>query len=82
MDEAERIAGKIRKYRPSLTLELKRLANERRARGLPVFDFGLGETKGELAAPIREAAVTAYREGHTGYGDPAGLPELRAAVPR
>lgn len=80
MHECDRISAKLSKFRPSLTLELKRLANERLQQGLPVYDFGLGETKGELAAHIREAGERAYREGLTMYGDPAGIPELRRAV--
>jgi aspartate aminotransferase len=80
MNECERISAKLTKFRPSLTLELRRLAEERRKLGLPVYDFGLGETKGELARHIREAGERAYREGRTMYGDPAGLPELRRAV--
>jgi aspartate aminotransferase len=80
MNECERISTKLSKFRPSLTLELRRLAKERTALGLPVYDFGLGETRGELAVHIREAGERAYREGRTMYGDPAGLPELRQAV--
>lgn len=80
MHEHERISVKLSKFRPSLTLELKRLAQERHAAGLPVYDFGLGETKGELAPHVREAGERAYREGQTMYGDPAGLLELREAV--
>ena len=80
MHDAERISTKLSKFRPSLTLELKRLAAERTSRGLPVYDFGLGETKGELEPPIREAGSRAFLEGQTMYGDPAGLPELREAV--
>ncbi len=80
MHDCDRISAKLSKFRPSLTLELKRLANERLRQNRPVYDFGLGETKGELADRIREAGERAYREGHTMYGDPAGLPELRRAV--
>lgn len=80
MNECERISAKLSKFRPSLTLELKRLAAERQEQGLPVFDFGLGETKGDLAQHIRDAGIRAYREGHTMYGDPAGIHELRRAV--
>ena len=80
MHPHERISAKLSKFRPSLTLELKRLAEERLAGGLPIYDFGLGETKGELAPHIREAGEHAYREGLTMYGDPAGLPALREAV--
>lgn len=80
MQPHERISAKLAKFRPSLTLELKRLVGERVKRGLPVYDFGLGETKGELAPAIRSAGERAFREGLTMYGDPAGIPELRGAV--
>lgn len=80
MHDAERISAKLGKFRPSLTLELKRMVGERTDAGLPVYDFGLGETKGDLAPHIREAGERAYREGRTMYGDPAGLPEVREAV--
>jgi aspartate aminotransferase len=76
----ERVSAKLSKFRPSLTLELKRLVEERRASGLRIFDFGLGETKGSLPADLREAGEHAYRDQRTMYGDPAGLPELRAQV--
>lgn len=80
MQEHERISAKLAKFRPSLTLELKRLVGERLRDGLPVYDFGLGETKGALAEHIRRAGEEAFHRGHTMYGDPAGLPELREAV--
>jgi len=82
MREQDRISAKIAKFRPSLTLELKTLVGERRERGLPVFDFGLGETKGALPRRLREAGERAYREEQTMYGDPAGLLELRRGVLR
>jgi aspartate aminotransferase len=78
----DRVAGKVSMFRPSLTLGLKDLVEDRRARGLPVFDFGLGETKGDLPAAVREAGERAFREGDTMYGDPAGTPGTRAAVIR
>lgn len=80
MKPHERISAKLGKFRPSLTLELKRMAAERRAQNLPVYDFGLGETKGSLDDRTRDAGIAAYNDGATMYGDPAGLPELRRAV--
>ena len=80
MQDAERISAKLFKFRPSLTLALKQLAADRTARGLPVYDFGLGETKGDLSQSIQEAGERAFRDGKTMYGDPAGLPELRRTV--
>jgi len=82
MLEHERISAKLTKFRPSLTLALKRLVEERRGRGLPVYDFGLGETKGSLPSALREAGERAYREEQTMYGDPAGLLDLRVEVLR
>ncbi len=75
-----RVSEKVDAFPPSLTLALKALVAERRAAGLPVFDFGLGETRGALRPAIAEAGIRAYREGLTVYGDPAGLPELRGAI--
>lgn len=80
MDECDRISAKLSKFRPSLTLALKHVAEERRSQGLPVYDFGLGETKGELSRYIRDAGESSFREGNTMYADPAGIPELRQAV--
>ena len=80
MDACDRISAKLGKFPPSLTLGLRELAAVRAAKGLPVYDFGLGETKGDLAPFIREAGECAFRDGHTMYGDPAGLPQVREAV--
>ena len=80
MEPYERLSAKLAKFRPSLTLALKRLAQERISQNQPVYDFGLGETKGKLAPEIREAGENAFRQEHTMYTDPAGLPELRFAV--
>lgn len=75
-----RLSNKLEHFRPSFTLELKRIVQERLGAGLPVYDFGLGETKGDLAARIGEAGARAFHEGRTQYADPAGLPEVREAV--
>jgi aspartate aminotransferase len=82
MREAQRISTKLDKFRPSLTLGLKTLVQQRTARGLPVYDFGLGETKGHLNPEIRAAGEQAFRQEETMYADPGGLPQLRAAVLR
>ena len=80
MLDHERISAKLGKFRPSLTLALKQLVAERVAARLPVHDFGLGETKGDLAPHVREAGEHAFRTGKTMYGDPGGLAEVREAV--
>ena len=80
MQQQQRIATKVSRMRPSLTLALKAVKEERERNGDVVFDFGLGETKGKLAAVISEAGQEAFRKGETQYPDPAGLSELRQAV--
>jgi len=82
MRDFQRISAKLDKFRPSLTLALKTLVQERHSAGLPVYDFGLGETKGHLNPEIRSAGEQAFREEATMYADPGGLPELRRAVLR
>ena len=77
---AGRNSAKLAKIRTSLTLQLKSIAEERESKGLPVYDFGLGETKGDLAQHLREAGEEAFRSQDTMYADPAGVPELRDAV--
>ena len=80
MEDYERLSAKLRKFKPSLTLHLKRQALERQALGLPVYDFGLGETRGELSPQDKAAGIRAFEDGRTMYGDPGGIPELRQAV--
>ncbi len=80
MEATERLSAKISKFRPSVTLGLKLLVDERQSQGLGVYDFGLGETKGTLNPAIVEAGKRAFREEQTMYTHPAGLAELREAV--
>lgn len=80
MNAYERVSAKLGKFRPSITLEMKRLVEKRHAAGEPVYDFGLGETKGSLDRDLRDAGVDAFNQEHTMYSDPAGIPELREAV--
>ena len=77
---ATRIADKLTHLRPSLTLALKEQAGKRRAEGLPVYDFGLGETKGDLAPALKQGGLEAFQLERTSYMDSAGIPELRDAV--
>ena len=77
-----RIACKISRFGPSRCLLAKGLKQERLAQGLPVYDFGLGESKGDLANYLIEAGKCAFDQQVTEYLDPAGLPELRTEILR
>ena len=76
-----RIAYKLHKFQDSLTLKAKEKVQIRRLEGKDVYDFGLGETKGQLLDSIRQAGIQAFEEGQTGYEHPAGLLALRQKIP-
>jgi aspartate/methionine/tyrosine aminotransferase len=50
------------------------------ARGRTVIHLEVGEPDFPTPGHIVEAGVRALRDGHTRYGPPAGLPELREAI--
>ncbi len=64
----------------SATLKVARRAQELKAQGIDVLDFGAGEP--DFASPgcAVEAAVGALRDGFTKYTAVAGTPALRAAL--
>ncbi|RMG40478.1 MAG: aminotransferase class I/II-fold pyridoxal phosphate-dependent enzyme [Candidatus Dadabacteria bacterium] len=80
LNVSNRLSGKTHKFGTSRCLMAKVMVMERKSKGLPVYDFGLGEAKGEVAEFIREAGKKAFDAQHTGYVDPAGIPELRKAI--
>ncbi|MCM2281832.1 MAG: pyridoxal phosphate-dependent aminotransferase, partial [Bdellovibrionaceae bacterium] len=66
--------------KPSPILMLAAKAAEMKASGLDVISLTIGEPDWETFDSIREAAITAIRNGQTKYTPPAGIPELRKAV--
>jgi aspartate aminotransferase len=64
----------------SATLKVTRRANELRAAGVDVVDFGAGEPDFASPAAAVEAACAALAGGFTRYTTNAGIPELRDAV--
>jgi len=75
-----RLASRLARVAPSATLAAKVAAEELRARGVRVIDFGPGEPDGATPAAIVAAAHAALERGETHYSDPAGLPALRTAL--
>ena len=65
---------------PSPTLAVMRRANELKAQGVDVIDFGPGEPDFITPAAIREEAKKAIDAGFTKYTDSSGTPELRKAI--
>jgi aspartate aminotransferase len=51
-----------------------------RAEGIDVVDFGVGEPDFDTPSHIKEAAITAIKEGFTKYTPASGISELKEAI--
>ena len=74
------LASRIRQIPPSATLALNAKANQLKAQGVDIVNFGVGEPDFDTPDNIREAAIRAIREGFTRYTPVGGTPELKAAI--
>jgi aspartate aminotransferase len=74
------VASRIRQIPPSATLALNAKANQLKARGVDIVNFGVGEPDFDTPANIREAAIRAINEGFTRYTPVGGIPELKEAI--
>jgi len=74
------LARRIRQIPPSATLALNAKANQLKAEGVDVVNFGVGEPDFETPDNIREAAIRAIREGFTRYTPVGGIPDLKEAI--
>ncbi|MEJ2069828.1 MAG: pyridoxal phosphate-dependent aminotransferase [Syntrophobacterales bacterium] len=74
------LARRIRQIPPSATLALNAKANQLKAQGLDVVNFGVGEPDFHTPDNIREAAIQAIREGFTRYTPVGGILELKEAI--
>jgi aspartate aminotransferase len=75
-----RLSSRVLRITESATLRASRRAQELKAQGVDVVDFGAGEP--DFASPpvAVEAARRALAEGFTKYTANAGIPELRRAL--
>lgn len=73
---SERVAG----IAPSMTLAISAKANELKAAGEKVINFGVGEPDFNTPAHIIDAAKDAMDKGYTKYVAAAGLPALKKAI--
>ena len=55
-------------------------ANQLKAQGVDIVNFGVGEPDFDTPDNIREAAIRAIRDGFTRYTPVGGTPELKAAI--
>lgn len=75
-----RIADKISKIAPSITLAIDAKLKQMLAEGINVYGFGAGEPDFDTPKYIRDAAIEAIEKGFTRYTAAQGTMELRKAV--
>ena len=75
-----KISDRISAIAPSMTLAISARANELKAAGERVINFGVGEPDFNTPAHIVEAAKDALDKGYTRYIAAAGLPALKKAI--
>jgi aspartate aminotransferase len=74
------LTERIRRVKPSATLEITAKAKALRAQGRNVIGFGAGEPDFSTPRHIKEALLQALEEDFIYYTPAAGIPELRRAV--
>jgi len=74
------LARRIKRIQPSPTLAFNAKALSLKAQGVDIINLCLGEPDFDTPDPIKEAAITAIREGFTKYTAVEGILPLREAI--
>ena len=74
------LADRVSRIRPSATLAITARANQIRAEGGDILSLAAGEPDFDTPEHVKEAAITAMREGKTKYTAVAGTASLKEAV--
>ncbi len=77
-----KLAARVQKVPPSVTLEIAAKAKAMKADGKDVCSFSAGEPDFDTPELIKAAAKRALDEGKTRYGPTPGEPKLREAIAR
>jgi aspartate aminotransferase len=75
-----KLAARVGKVTPSLTLAIAAKAKAMKAEGIDVCSFSAGEPDFDTPEHIKNAAKQALDEGKTKYGAATGEPKLRQAI--
>ncbi|MEM8779773.1 MAG: pyridoxal phosphate-dependent aminotransferase [Cyanobacteria bacterium P01_G01_bin.49] len=75
-----KLATRVKKVPPSLTLAIAAKAKAMKAEGIDVCSFSTGEPDFDTPQPIKDAAKLALDQGKTKYGPAPGEPRLREAI--
>ena len=70
-----KIANRMEKLAPSLTLSITALANELKAAGKDILSFSAGEPDFDTPQVVKDAAIKAIIEGKTKYTAVEGIKE-------
>ena len=74
------LSDRIKRVKPSATLEITARAKALRAQGREIISFGAGEPDFDTPQHIKQELYRAVKEGFVYYTPAAGIPELRSAV--
>lgn len=77
-----KLAERVGKVPPSMTLAVAAKAKAMKAQGIDVCSFSAGEPDFDTPSHIKMAAQKALDEGKTKYGPTGGEPALRSAIAR
>ncbi|MFP4243847.1 MAG: pyridoxal phosphate-dependent aminotransferase [Ectothiorhodospira sp.] len=75
-----KLSSRVQRIKPSPTLAVSALAAQLKAQGRDVIGLGAGEPDFNTPDPIKEAGITAIREGKTKYTAVDGTPGLKQAI--
>ena len=75
-----KIANRMEKLSPSLTLSITALANELKAQGKDILSFSAGEPDFDTPQIVKDAAIKALNEGKTKYTAVEGIKATKQAI--
>ena len=75
-----KLSSRIGRIKPSATLAINAKANELKASGVRIINFGVGEPDFDTPQNIRDAGIESINKGMTRYTAVGGINELKDAV--
>lgn len=75
-----KIANRMEKLSPSLTLSITALANELKSQGKDILSFSAGEPDFDTPRVVKDAAIKAINDGHTKYTAVEGIKATKQAI--
>ncbi len=75
-----KIAKRMEKLSPSVTMAITALGRELKAQGRDILSFSAGEPDFNTPEVIKQAAIDAIKDGHTKYTAVEGITETKQAI--